>query len=398
MKKRSLMFVMFVLVQMVAAGLMFADDGRAGAGNRRGEVANTAGGGPMATSITPGGPVKSEDNGSHGRRHTAAPPKTEPELQFEGTIKAASATSITVHDSHGADVVVALTSTTVIRKGDATIAAADLKVGDQVHVKATSANNVNTAVQVVVQTADQHELEIEGTIKAASATSITVHDSHGADVVVALTSTTIIRKGDATIAAADLKVGDQVHVKATSLNNVNTAVQVVVQVEDDQHSIEVEGTITVASATSITIHDAHGTDVILMLTASTVIRKGNLTIAAGDLKAGDHVEAEAIAQGIVNTAIVIHVDVSNDGEHGGATASVAGTVTAVSGTQFTVRTEDHGEVIVKTDASTVVRKQGNTIAVSDIHTGNAVTCSGTVAADHSLLAKQIEVHDSSGHH
>ncbi|HEX3070608.1 MAG TPA: DUF5666 domain-containing protein, partial [Thermoanaerobaculia bacterium] len=230
MKKRSLLYMLFVLVQIVTAGLLFGDDVRA-------SVAN----GPSVAASLAAGPVKSENN-AQARRRAGAPPKAEPELQFEGTITAASATSITVHDSHGNDVVLALTSATSIRKGDTTLAAADLKVGDQVHVKATSANNVNTAQQIEVQAPDTQEkpepvLEIEGIITAASATSITVHDSHDDDVVVALTSTTIIRKGETTVAAADLKIGERVHVKATSANNVNTAVEVIVQ--NEVHPLEV---------------------------------------------------------------------------------------------------------------------------------------------------------------
>lgn len=381
MKRRVFLLVMLVLMQAMVAGLLFGDDVRAGSANGNATITS---GTTQASSLTPA----SANNAPSSRRRAAPPSKSEPELQFKGTITAASATSITVHDSHGADVVLVLTATTVIRKGDATIAAADLKVGDQVHVKATSANNVNTATQVVVQTAEaeKNELEIEGTIKVASASSITVHDSHGNDVVVALTSTTVIRKGEKTIAAADLKVADRVHVKATSAGNVNTAVQVVVQiVEDEHHPLEVEGTITAASTSSITVHDANGADVILMLTVDTIIRKGDAAITAADLKVGDRVEATAIAQGTVNTALTIHVEVPK-----AESASLSGTVSAISGSQLTVHTE-HGDVTVKTDSSTVIRKQGKTIAVSDIRTGDSVSCSGTVAADKTLLAKQIEV-------
>jgi hypothetical protein len=314
MKKRSLLFVVFVLVQIVVAGLLFGDDVRASVAN--GPSENAIAKAPVATSLTP---VKSDDKGQP-RRRAGTPPKAEPELQFEGTITAASATSITVHDTHGKDVVLALTPATSIRKGDATLAAADLKVGDQVHVKATSANNVDTAQQIEVQTPDgqqppEPELEIEGIITAASATSITVHDSHNADVVVALTSTTIIRKGETTIAPGGLKAGERVHVKASSANNVNTAAEVIVQ-NEEQHPLEVVGTITAASTSSITVHDAHGADVILMLTANTIIRKGNATLTAADLKVGDHVEAEAIVDGTVNNAISIHVDGSGDNGHG----------------------------------------------------------------------------------
>ncbi|HXH94587.1 MAG TPA: DUF5666 domain-containing protein [Thermoanaerobaculia bacterium] len=309
MKKHSLL-LMFVLVQIVFAGLLFGEDVRASVANAPSQSGIAKA--PVATSLTP--------TPAGSRRHAGTPPKIEPEQQFEGTITVASATSITVHDSHGNDVVFALTSATSIRKGDVTVAAADLKVGDQVHVMATSANNVNTALQIVVQTPDAQkepgpELEIEGIITAASATEITVHDSHNADDVVELTSTTIIRKGETTVAATDLKVGERVHVKATSANNVNTAVEVIVQ-DEQQHPLEVTGTITAASSSSITVHDAQGADVILMLTADTIISKGGTTLAAGDLKVGDHVEAEAIFDGTVNNAISIHVDGSSDSGHG----------------------------------------------------------------------------------
>ena len=326
MKRRSLTLVMFVLVQVAIAGCIRADRVSGSIGDRAvsGQgltISGSSAGAPVATSFTPGGAIKSEDNRSSGRRRAGTPPK--PELQFEGTITKASSASITVHDSHGADVIVLLTSKTVIRKGGLTIAAIDLKVGDQVHVKAVAQNNSNTALEVVVQGADDHEgMEIEGTITKASATSITVHDSHGADVLLMLTSNTIIRKGDLTIAAADLKVGDRVHVKAVAQNLVNTATEIIVQKPD---------------------HEGE--------------------------------------------------------ENGGDTATANGTVTGIVGLDLTVHTEAHGDITVKTDPSTIIRKQDATIAVKDIHVGDGVNCLGTLVADHTILARQIEVRgDGSGHH
>src|SRR5438105_3885306 len=73
------------------------------------------------------------DTASVGRRR-AIP--VEPLMQIEGVITAVSATEITVHDSHNADVTVKITADTVIRKGDQTMQASQLNVGDQVHVQA----------------------------------------------------------------------------------------------------------------------------------------------------------------------------------------------------------------------------------------------------------------------
>jgi len=294
-------------------------------------------------------------------------------------------------------VVVALTSTTIIRRGDQTLNAGDLAVGDQVHVQAKVASGTNTAFEVIVQQPEDH-LEVEGTITAASATSITVHDSHGDDVVLAITASTVIRKGDQNLAPTDLHVGDQVHVHAQVQNNADTALVIIVQQPVDL--LEVEG--TAASATSITVHDSHGADVMLTLTDSTVIRKGDQTIAATGLKVGDHVHVMAVVQNSVNTAVLVIVQGSDDGSgsgSGGTVATANGTVTATAGSTLTVHTENAGDVTVNTDSSTIVRKQGTVIAVADIHVGDGVNCLGTKVSDHTILAKQIEVRgDGSGHH
>ncbi len=164
--------------------------------------------------------------------------------------------------------------------------------------------------------------------------------------------------------------------------------------------LEVEGTITAASATSITVHDSHGADVTLALTGSTVIRKGDQMIAASGLAVGDHVHVMAVVQNSVDTAVLVIVQTPDDGSgHGGTVATANGTVTATTGSQLTVHTEASGDVTVTTDSSTIVRKQGKEIAVTDIHVGDGVSCLGTKVSDHTILAKQIEVHgDGSGHH
>ena len=74
-----------------------------------------------------------------------------------------------------------------------------------------------------------------------------------------------------------------------------------------------------------------------------------------------------------------------------------GTVTAVGSSDLTVRTEEKGSVTVKTDANTIIRKQGTTVHLSDIVVGDEVNSVGTRVDDHTLLAKQIEVRGK-GHH
>ncbi len=143
--------------------------------------------------------------------------------EIEGLITAISSRSITVNDAstHG-PVTAAITSSTVIRKGNQTMSAGDLKVGDRVHVKASvNSDSSLTAFEIMFQEGGDgnggQTRELEGPITAVSATSITVNNaSTGEPVTAAITSSTAIRKGNTSLTPKDLKVGDRVHVKTTA--------------------------------------------------------------------------------------------------------------------------------------------------------------------------------------
>jgi Domain of unknown function (DUF5666) len=228
-----------------------------------------------------------------GRRRGVSPKDPGPSQQIEGLVVSAAADKLVVHDSHGNDVTVAIDSTTLIRKGDQNVKATDLQAGDRVHVKAIAKNNVLTALQVIVQNEGQdddnggqtgQQQQIEGLIVKVSADSITVHDSHGNDVTAAITKDTVIRKGNQTVQATDLKPGDRVHVMATSSSNTLTATQIIVQQMDEE--MEVEGTVTSVGTSSIVVKG-----ITVNTDGNTTIRKQGKTIAVSDIKVGDEVSA-----------------------------------------------------------------------------------------------------------
>lgn len=168
---------------------------------------------------------------------------------------------------------------------------------------------------------------------------------------------------------------------------------------------EFEGLIKTPGATSLVVTDSHGKDVTIQLSDSTVIRHGDTTIAAADLKAGDRVHVKATLKDSVYTATLVLVQNSGDdssgddgGEHGGTTMTANGTVKAVGAGQLTVTTAPNGDVTVKVDGSTIIRKQGDIITLADIKVGDGVNTMGTRVDDHTELARQIEVRGSSGHH
>ena len=159
--------------------------------------------------------------------------------EIEGLITAISSSSITVNDAstHG-PVTAAITSDTVIRKGGTRLSATDLKVGDRVHVKAMiSSSGSLIAFEIMLQQSGSGDpgsggqtKELEGLILEVSSSSITVNNAstHG-PVTAAITGDTVIRKGNRRLTAADLKVGDRVHVKTTGSSGSLVATEIMLQ-------------------------------------------------------------------------------------------------------------------------------------------------------------------------
>lgn len=223
--------------------------------------------------------------------------------------------------------------------------------------------------------------EYEGVVTAISDTEITVNG-----VTFKITPETQIRKGHQPLSAASVKTGDRVHIMAKG----DTAVLIILQ--NPEEARELEGTVSAISATEITVNG-----VTLKITPDTIIRKGNQTLTAADVKVGDHVHVKANG----DTALQIIVqggDDDDDGETEDATMTANGLVTATSATGLTVATEAHGDVTVNVDSSTIIRKQGAHITLADIKVGDQVNTMGKRVDDHTEQARQIEVRGVSGHH
>ena len=243
--------------------------------------------------------------------------------------------------------------------------------------------------------------EYEGTVKSASATQLVIVDSHHGDTTFTLDSHTVITKGGATVQATDLKVGDRVHVVASKQSdNSLLALFVTAQnTEGHNETAEFEGVVKAITSTSITLTTPGG-EVTLGVDSSTVFQPAAPN--AGDRV---HVRVAKTTGGLVATLVMVQGKDGDDGgddhgEHGGTTMTANGKVTATGSDNITVDSESHGSVTVKTDSHTIIRKQGTTIGVGDIKTGDFVNAMGTKIDDHSLLAKQIEVRGESGggHH
>jgi len=170
---------------------------------------------------------------SHSGRVRAVNPIQPPYSEFEGTIKTPGTASIVVTDSHKADVTILLNDATVIRHGDTAIAAADLKAGDQIHVKATFQDHTYTATLILVQNSGSGDssgdggsgseggttMTANGTVTATGSGQLTVSTVPHGDVTVQVDGSTIIRKQGDIITLADIHVGDEVNTLGTRVDD-----------------------------------------------------------------------------------------------------------------------------------------------------------------------------------
>lgn len=165
--------------------------------------------------------------------------------------------------------------------------------------------------------------------------------------------------------------------------------------------VQFEGLVTsVSPPTQIVVNDSHKVDVTVTITTDTIIRHGDQTLTPDDLKVGDRVHVKAKVTGTDNVAVVIMLqnDENGDNGQGGQTMTANGRVTGTDVGQITVASQPHGDVVVMVDANTIIRKQGDVIALADIHLDDEVNAMGTRIDDHTLKALQIEVRGVSGRH
>jgi len=260
----------------------------------------------------------------------------------------------------------------------------------------------------LVAEADRHRAaptapaaEYEGVIKAVGTGTITVTPSHKTDVAFTINDATLIRKGDTTVDASTLAVGDQVHVKATSAKDVNTALVIIVQEPDSAEPpddslkvVTANGTVTKVGTDSIDVHRENGTDATVKVTDGTHIKKHGQAIHLADIKVGDHVEAVGTAVDTTTiAALQIEVEDANPSET--TKAEVSGAVTGTGTSSLTIS----NTYTVNVDSNTRIRKQGKEISLSDVKVGDFVQAEGSGRVDPTtILANEIEVSGGGGRH
>ncbi len=357
-------------------------------------VAVLAAGCGSSASLTPTGPSPAGGGFGSGASITGTVNNTAPTSPAEasGAMKLGSTLTVTVAgtsvsapvDSSGqfvlsnvpnGDVVLQFSGSGV----DARVTISGVTTGDQIHVSVLVGGN-NAVVTHQDRVKSNHGSEIEGLITAinAGARTLTVDGK-----TVSVPTTASIRHGNRTVAFADLKVGQRVHVKAAP-DSTNTLVATDVMLQDDgmgddDNEQELKGTVSGLTGTCPTISFTVGTTAVTA-NAATDYRGG----ACADVKNGNAVEVDAMkpASGpVVATRISI--------ESGDNTQDLKGTVSGLTGTcpaiSFTVAT-------VSVTANTATTYKGGTCA--DVKAGSTVEVEATKPASGTAVATKISIEKS----
>jgi hypothetical protein len=250
-------------------------------------------------------PTTAAKTGSSKRRGVGR--SVEPIFEFEGTIVSAAADSLVMLTSKKVEQAVKFAAETVIRKGNTAATAAELLPGVRVHVKAKKAEDVFTAVSVILQNTNTDDggdddvnasREYEGSVRSVSATQLVVFTSHKIEETFVLDAQTVIRKGNTPVLATDIQVGWTVHVKATTSADGATkiATRVTVQntggTDDGATEVEVRGTVAAVGTSDLTVTTTTGAITVQTNSATRIRGAKNATITLSDIHVGDAVEAE----------------------------------------------------------------------------------------------------------
>lgn len=149
-----------------------------------------------------------------------------------------------------------------------------------------------------------------------------------------------------------------------------------------KHAPGVMGSVTAISGSTITLTSANNTLYTINASSAKIVKNRNTIITLADIKVGDTIMVQGTVSGTSVTATTIF-----DGKpvvskkHAGAFPGIMGTVSATTGSTFSVTTRD-AIVYTVTPTATVKIQKGTpavTATLADIVSGDTVMVRGTVS-------------------
>ena len=297
---------------------------------------------------------------------------TRQEIELEGKIQAITETSIKVQDT-----VFFVDSSTIILSHQKTVLNfGDLKVGDEVEVRGflrQDSTYLALYIRVENEEFEQRELEIEGAISAIASNSITVNM-----VTFKVDSSTVIYAHEGGVLNfSDLKVGDQVEVKAILLSDSTyKAVRIKLENEESDNELEVAGLIDSVSTDNIIV----GGYKIYVNSQTKIYNHFKQSLTFADLKVGTFVVVKANLQNTTYLAATIKVRNNINAE-----SNFTGAIESISGSSITVK----GLIFVTDQNTEFLDDNRNTITISDLKVGQIVKIKATLQSGNQYLALRV---------
>ncbi len=213
------------------------------------------------------------------------------QARVRGMLTAVDATAgtLSITPEHGSAVDLKTDAKTRISLNEAPATLADLHTGNAAAAAYDATTMVASSLAARSDSAP-HLRQIEGRVTAVGTGTLTITPEHGADVTLKTDSTTKFFKHGAVIALADVHVGDHAHGAYDSTTMI--AAVIIVQSSNPVPQLShVEGTVSAASASSITVTPHSGTAVTLTIDATTHIDIHGHSGTAADIHTGDRVAA-----------------------------------------------------------------------------------------------------------
>ena len=186
-----------------------------------------------------------------------------------------------------------------------------------------------------------------------------------------------ITKGGKTIAVSDLAIGNTItfrEIRQTDGTYKITTIQVVMPTAS--------GTVTAVTSGSVTISQPGGSTKTLTLTGSTTYTQGGAAATSSALVVGVRITAQGTVDSSGNfTAATVNI----------SAAAVRGTVASKTATTIVVTTSPGKTVTINVSSTTKYMVRGITApTLNDVATGAFIVATGTLSADGSLSATNVQ--------
>jgi len=141
-------------------------------------------------------------------------------------------------------------------------------------------------------------------------------------------------------------------------------------------------TVTAVSGQTITATRADGTQVTIHTSSSTTYGRAGKTVGASAVTSGVKIAVKGAnnSDGSINAT---HVEIVLPG--------LGGTVTAVSGSDITVKGRDNASHVIHTSSGTTFERAGKTVDIAAVTTGARISAQGAQNSDGSLDAEVVRI-------